>query len=465
MEKLVKEFKSLSVYRTRNRDHNERQRDLLESITSNPKPKTNSIFYYRGRDLTNLKNGKQRNEHRDYYLNMDLKINWQTVELVNVDERNLEEKPLHELSKKMREAKLNIHWLGKADDNGKDKYFLVSKDLIPDNYATKKGPVFSPNFFKNMKCNVEMKIPKTIRDKFKLAYKEYKNSALQAIKPYIDPETKKRAYYGKTVLGTLDRENITEQWLKENFQKYYPEFIRKLHNPSNLDKYCDVPVGSRDNAVEGLLKIESPMYISIYLPNSHKCAFANMANALYAIYDYGAARYIEDHMNTDINSLINLLNEKGSKHGMNHFTIAIRLLQEKFGYQITAVKTTDDLLKPLPEGHIKYVTLLPQRNGYKHVIAIARDKIYDCENKKVLELCRENIAWCGAQTVKDLLNVRQTIIIGYILRVSKKRAKKELKQRHSVMEEHKANDENEPNKKNKNLICRKKQNDIFMDFI
>ena len=47
-----------------------------------------------------------------------------------------------------------------------------------------------------------------------------------------------------------------------------------------------------------------------------------MANALDAIYDYGAARYIENHMSTDYNTIINLLNKKQSKHGMNHFTIA-----------------------------------------------------------------------------------------------------------------------------------------------
>ena len=320
LRELIEEFMSLSS-RTRNKDHTQRQRDLLQSITSNPKPKTNSIFYYRGRDLTNLKSGKQRNEHRDYYLAMDLKINWKSVELVNVDERDLDEKPLHELSERMKEANKNIHWLGKADDKGKDKYFLVHDDLIPDDYATKKGPIFTPNFFKKLKYNVELQIPKSIRDKFKLAYKDYKNSALEAIKPLIDPETKKRVYHGKSVMGVEDKKYVTEKWLKENFQKYYPEFIRKLHNPKCLGEYIDVPVGSRDNAVEGLLKIESPMYISIYLPNSHKCAFANLAKALYGIYDYGAARYIENHMNVDYNSLINLLNKKQSKFGMNHFTI------------------------------------------------------------------------------------------------------------------------------------------------
>ena len=62
------------------------------------------------------------------------------------------------LSEKMKNDKQPIHSLGKADDNGKDKYFLVSKDLILDNYKTKDGPVFKPSFFK-LQYNQEKTIP------------------------------------------------------------------------------------------------------------------------------------------------------------------------------------------------------------------------------------------------------------------------------------------------------------------
>ena len=247
--------------------------------------------------------------------------------------------------------------------------------------------------------------------------------------PFVNTKTNKKTYWGKTIGGTIDKKFVTEKWIKANFQKYYKEFYHKITIRAKSNEWCSVPVGSRENAPKGLPKIEDETLISIYLPNSFKCAFANMANALYAISDYAAARFIEDHFDSDTETLLNLFDSASKKFETNHFNLAPKMLQKKFGYQIKKIKKYDNLLNPVSDGQIKYVTLMPQPNGYKHVIAIAGNKIYDCENIKVLTVCKENIAWCGAQTMEDLDRVGQTIISGYILEVSKKRAKQHLKQK------------------------------------
>ena len=72
---------------------------------------------------------------------------------------------------------------------------------------------------------------------------------------------------------------------------------------------------------------------------------------------------------------------------------------------------------------------MPTPNGYKHVIAIVNNKIYDCENQKVLTLCKENVAWSGSQVIDFLDSKQQTIIDGYNLILSKKRKNKNLKKR------------------------------------
>ena len=87
-----------------------------------------------------------------------------SVELVNTDIRDIDNHPLTELSQRMKDNEEPIHWLGKADDNGKDKYFLISKDLIPDNYKTKDGPIFKPRFFFKLGYNKEKEIAQSIRD-------------------------------------------------------------------------------------------------------------------------------------------------------------------------------------------------------------------------------------------------------------------------------------------------------------
>ena len=430
LETIIREYTMLSSNRYQSRNYAERQRDLVTSITTNPKQHktTNSNYYYRGRDMSHVRHSKQRTEHREFYLAMDLKQNWQTVELVNTKTRDTKKRPLNELSEKIKE-KEPIHWLGKADDNGKPKYFLVSQDLIPDNYKTEEGPIFKPKFFYKLGYNVEKPIPQTIRDKFKLAYDEYRKSNIEYIMPYVNSKTKKKTYWGKTVGGKIVKNYIDEKWLKENFFKYYKEFYFKVTKRAASNEWCAVPVGSRENAPEDLPKVEDKTYISIYLPNSFKCAFANLANALHAVSDFEAARFIESHFDSDNTTLLSLVDHASNKTETNHFILAPKMLQKQFGYQIKKITIYDNLLKPVPDGQIKYVTLMPQPNGYKHVIAIAGSKIYDCENMKVLTLCKENIAWCSAKTMEDIDRNKQTIIDGCILKVPKRRAKHVLKRK------------------------------------
>ena len=460
---ILKEYSSLAAKRFTNRNYAQRQKDLVSSITSNPKPVYQPINSYRGHEMSLYKTGKERTMIRDFLFNKDLKLNWKTIELVNIDERNLEEKPLTELSERCKKAGKNIHWLGKFDDNGTYKHFLVSEDMIPEDYANDPGPLFKPKFFENLRYNVEKTIPKSLREKFKKAFDTYSKSAITDIKMSINENTKEKEWLGKTVDGTIvPRDDMDEKWLKENFQQFYPKFYTKI--TTIRDRWFSVPTGSRDGKTGNLLKIEETSYISIYAPNSHKCAFANLANALYAIPDFEAAKFFEDKMDYDNEQLDALLKKDRRKVDMTSFIIATRLLQEHFGYQLKKIQIYDDLLKPVPLGNIKYVTLMPSANGYKHVIAIVGNKIYDCENQKVLKLCKENIAWCGSQPVDVLNSNRQTIIIGYMLEVSKaRRVKKRIqfKQHHKKSPDDQQNlkgnisdkegNDPDPNKKKMNL--------------
>ena len=81
-----------------------------------------------------------------------------------------------------------------------------------------------------------------------------------------------------------------------------------------------------------------------------------------------------------------------------------------------ALKSTDDLLTPPEKSCIKYATVLGAYDDYKHIISIVQNRIYDSSNKKVLTLCRENIAWCCSKTLKDLKESEKTICNGYLVR-------------------------------------------------
>jgi hypothetical protein len=43
------------------------------------------------------------------------------------------------------------------------------------------------------------------------------------------------------------------------------------------------------------------------------------------------------------------------------------------------------------------------------------NRIYDSSNKKVLTLCKENIAWCCSKTLEDLKKTGKTIYNGYLV--------------------------------------------------
>ena len=72
---------------------------------------------------------------------------------------------------------------------------------------------------------------------------------------------------------------------------------------------------------------------------------------------------------------------------------------------------------------------MPNCDGYRYVIAISDNKIFDCENKKVLKLCAENIAWCGSQEKKHYGSEDQTIVNGYVMQSSSKRNNKVSKRK------------------------------------
>ena len=100
--------------------------------------------------------------------------------------------------------------------------------------------------------------------------------------------------------------------------------------------------------------------------------------------------------------------------------LAVRLLQFKFGYKLTKLKASDNLLRPVSIGCIKLVTLMSNYDDYKHVISIVADSIFDSTNRKVLSLCEENIAWCSSRSVEDLKEKSRKIDCGYFLKPPKK---------------------------------------------
>ena len=145
-----------------------------------------------------------------------------------------------------------------------------------------------------------------------------------------------------------------------------------------------------------------------------------MANALYAINDNEVADFFVSHLNSDYKTLTSFLDDNGSKGAISQFMIAIRILQHKFRYRIMKLKTYDNLLKPPESGSFKYVTVLGAYDDYKHVISIVQNQIFDSSNKKILTLCRENIAWCCSKTVDDLQSSGRTIHSGYLLKPPKR---------------------------------------------
>ena len=249
----------------------------------------------------------------------------------------------------------------------------------------------------------------------KKIFEEHEQGALKYIRLTIDKEGKK-AWEGKTSKkGVTYKKGITEEWLSENFKKYYLPFFQDITTKPNI--WHEVPVGGK--ADSNLPKIEDDAYLPIYLENEHKCAFANIANALYEIYDYEAAQFFEENINEDMNNLIPFLNKSGGKSSANAFRIAVRLLQSMFGYKMQPMKQNDKLKISSEFGEIKYVTLLASIDGYKHVISLVGDKILDSTNRKKLVHCKENIAWCSTKTVEELEAGKQMIECGYLVQPPK----------------------------------------------
>ena len=194
LNNLMQEYSSLSSKRYINRSYAQRQQDLVQSITSNPKPKVikDGMRPYRGHDMSIYKTSKERNAIRDFLFNKALKSNWETIELVNTEERDEDANPLTELSERCKKDKKYIHWLGRFNDNGEKKYFLVSKHMIPDDYATEEGLLFKPKFFEKLEYNKEIKIPDTIRNKLKNAIEFYENSIITKVKLFVYEKTEKK---------------------------------------------------------------------------------------------------------------------------------------------------------------------------------------------------------------------------------------------------------------------------------
>ena len=183
--------------------------------------------------------------------------------------------------------------------------------------------------------------------------------------------------------------------------------------------------------------------VTIHLPNASNHTFANLANALYSIQDDEAAKFFHSHIDSEYETLLKILKREPTKKVENPFKLASALLSQ-FGYHVNKLQNNDNLIEPLEKEKIKLVTLMPNSNGYHHVIAIVENKIFDCENKKVLKLCAENIAWCGSQQKINYGTDEQTIFCGYITQPSSTRNNKTSKRKHNGKDN---NNETETNSK------------------
>lgn len=364
-----------------NKDYETRQKELVNDITSNRKPKPKrkkkkgkDEMIYLGEEFLEYETGAERDEIREFLKEKQIKLNWHTVELVNKEERD-KNNPLSPCS---IHYKVNEHWVGTSKVFGKDLHFLVTHDFIPENYKTVKGELFSLEWFQmNNQKNTPYPVPNEVIVTMKKIFEEHKEGATREIRLSIDRQGRK-SWEGKCKKGVTYKKGMTEEWLRENFEKYYPSFFEDIM--TEADVWHEVPVGGKLES--NLPKIEDDAYLPIYLENEHKCAFTNMANALYEIYDYEAAKFFEENIYEHKNNIIPFLNDSRGKTKENDFKIAIRLFQSMFGYKLVPLKKTDKLKTSSMFGDIKYVTLLPSLYGYKHVMSIVGDKILDSTNQK-----------------------------------------------------------------------------------
>jgi len=333
--------------------------------------------------------------------------------LVNTNRRE-PNNPLSELSERCPRP---VHWLGTSTVWGKETKFLVAFDLIPEKFRKDPGEVFTKEFFSNVTYNVPVDVDESIRARFKEHYDILENTILSRIRLKIDNKTKKKKWEAVTLDNHTVNHFVDEKWLRSNFEKQYPHYFIKYMTEKNV--WHQLPVGAKRD-IQNLSKNEAEEVISVYSPNEFKCAFANLANGLNAIHDYETAEFFEKHMDSKYQTLTNLLNDDGSKSAKSQFHLAIRLLQFNFGYTCRKITKNDNLLKPTAPGTIKYVTLMGGHDDHNHVISIVRNKIFDSSNKKVLTLCKENIAWCCTKTIESLDKSGRTIQSGYCLTPPKK---------------------------------------------
>ena len=397
----------------------QREKITLEAITKNPpkKPvpeKKNRPIMFHGVDLSIFPTVKERQKVRNKMREEEVKTNWHSIERVNKLTREKDNK----LLKISQADKRDEHWLGHSTVFGKEESFLVTYTMIPEKWENEKGQLFGINFLKEIPDNTPKAIGEEIRNTFKTEYKKLKIANVTKIKLHIDPQTKNKSWEAQTADKRSHKNLVDENYLDEEYKEDEPVYYDKLHNVPNV--WHDLPDGAKKDTPH-LPKIEEEENIAIYKPDEKKCAFANMANALYAIGDNEVADFFVSHMNSDYQTLTSLIDDNGGKGTISQFMIAVRILQHKFYYKIKRLKENDDLLTPPKKGFFKYATVIGAYDDYKHVISIVQNQIFDSSNKKVLTLCSENIAWCCSKTLEDWKNTGKTIYNGYLVYPLKKK--------------------------------------------
>ena len=264
------------------------------------------------------------------------------------------------------------------------------------------------------------------------------------IRLHINPITKEKSWEVQTSDKISYKKIIDEKFLDEEYKEDEPDYYKLLHTVPNV--WHELPDGFKKD-IPHLPKIEGEENVAIYTPDEKKCAFANMANALYAIGDNEVADFFVSHMNSDYETLKSLIDDNGGKGTISQFMFASRIIEHKFHYRKGKLKETDDLLTPPKEGCFKYATVVGAYDDYKHVISIVQNRIYDSSNQKVLTLCEENIAWCCSKTLEDWKETGKTIYKGYLVeplpKRTKKKRKKKKKRKYAAIES-----ENECSQKN-----------------
>ena len=389
----------------------QREANLLQAITTNPdkKPvKKRKKIMFHGVDVSIFDTPPERTKFRNKMRDEELKINWHTMERVNRETRDENQK----LPDECKNEKRSVFWLGTSTVFGKETDFLITYVLIPKNWETEKGHLFSPQYLQSIPDNTPTEVSPDIRQILKDELKKIKTSNLQNIRLKINPITKEKSWEVQTTNKVTYKNLIDITFLKDNYEKDEPEYYERLCTIP--DVWHELPSGAR-RTTANLPKSEEDEDIEIYIPNAYKCAFANMANALYELQDFEVADFFVSHLNSDYETITSFIHNDGGKGTKSQFMIAILILQHKFKYKVTTLKENDTLLTPPEKGQFKFVTVCGGYDDYKHVISIVQNRIFDSSNKKILTLCEESVAWCCSKTVKELKASGKTIDSGYLV--------------------------------------------------